>query len=62
MPEVDPSDDVLAHASRLLEIVNGSWMTQATRVAAELGLPDLITEGRRTAEDLAAATHRKCVV
>jgi len=57
MPEVDPSDDVLAHASRLLEIVNGSWMTQATRVAAELGLPDLITEGRRTADDLAAATH-----
>ena len=57
MSEVDPSDDVQAHASRLLEIVNGSWMTQATRVAAELGLPDLIAEGRRTADDLASATH-----
>jgi orsellinic acid C2-O-methyltransferase len=57
MSEVDPSDDVLAHASRLLEIVNGSWMTQATRVAAELGLPDLIAEGPRTADDLAAATN-----
>ncbi|WP_433281317.1 methyltransferase [Pseudonocardia xinjiangensis] len=57
MSEVDPSDDVLAQASRLLEIVNGSWMTQATRVAAELGVPDLLAEGPRSAEDLAAATH-----
>ncbi|WP_433298538.1 methyltransferase [Pseudonocardia sp. CA-142604] len=57
MSEVDPSDDVLSHASRLLEIVNASWMTQATRVAAELGLPDLIAAGRCTADDLAAATN-----
>ncbi|GAA3107853.1 methyltransferase [Pseudonocardia yunnanensis] len=57
MSEVDPSDEVLAHAARLLEIVNSSWMTQATRVAAELGLPDLIAEGRCTADDLAAATQ-----
>lgn len=57
MSEVGPNDDVLARASRLLEIVNGSWMTQAARVAAELGLPDLLAERRRTADDLAAATH-----
>jgi orsellinic acid C2-O-methyltransferase len=50
------TDDVLAHASRLLEIVNGSWMAQAARVAAELAVPDLLAAGPRSAGDLASAT------
>jgi hypothetical protein len=54
--QANPDDNVLAQASRLLEIVNGSWMTQATRVAAELGVPDLLADGPRSAGDLAAAT------
>jgi hypothetical protein len=55
MPESDPND-ALAHATRLLGIVNSSWMSQATRVAAELGLADRLADGPRGAADLAAAT------
>jgi orsellinic acid C2-O-methyltransferase len=55
--QAHPDDDVLARAARLLSIVNGSWMTQATRVAAELGLPDQLADGPRSAADLAAATN-----
>jgi orsellinic acid C2-O-methyltransferase len=44
----------LAH--RLLGCVTSSWMTQAIYVAAELRIADLLTEGPRTSEDLAAAT------
>ena len=41
---------------RLLECVTNSWMAQATYVAAELRIADLLAEGPRTSEDLAAAT------
>lgn len=33
------------HATRLLELVNGNWTTQAVGVAAELGLADHLAEG-----------------
>jgi hypothetical protein len=57
VPEpVTDDDDVLANASRLLEMVNSSWMPQVLRVAAELGVADLLAHGPRTAEDLAGAT------
>jgi orsellinic acid C2-O-methyltransferase len=49
-------NDPLTDASRLLTIVNSSWMSQATRVAAELGLADLLADGPRSAADLAEAT------
>ncbi|GAA1236282.1 methyltransferase [Pseudonocardia alaniniphila] len=55
--QAHPDDDVQPQALRLLEIVNGSWMTQATRVAAELGLPDLLAGSPRSAGDLATATN-----
>jgi orsellinic acid C2-O-methyltransferase len=55
MPEPEPSDP-LADATRLLTIVNSSWMSQAARVAAELGLADLLAGGPRSVADLAAAT------
>lgn len=43
-------------AQRLLDIVTASWMTQAAYVAAELHLADILAEGPRTSDDLAAAT------
>ena len=43
-------------ARRLLGIIGSSWMSQATYVAAELRIADLLADGAKTAEDLAAAT------
>jgi len=43
-------------ASRLLRMVNSSWIAQACYVMARLGVPDLLASRPRTAEDLAAAT------
>lgn len=51
----DAAPDTLATATRLLSIVNGSWMTQAVRTAAELGVPDLLADGPRSSDDLAVA-------
>lgn len=56
MPEPVPNDDVLANVSRLLALINAQWTSQATRVAAELGIADLLRDGPRTAADLAEAT------
>ena len=39
-----------------LERLTGSWMTQALYVAAKLGIADLLKNGPKTCEDLAAAT------
>jgi orsellinic acid C2-O-methyltransferase len=41
---------------QLLDIVNGSWMSQAAYVAADLRIPDLLGTGSRSAEELAHAT------
>jgi len=46
----------VSSARRLLDIVTGSWMTQAACVAAELQIPDLLAKCPRTSDDLAAAT------
>lgn len=43
-------------ARRLLGIVGGSWKSQATYVAAELRIADLLADGPKTSADLAAAT------
>ncbi len=40
----------------LNQMIGGYWMTQAIRVAAELGIADLLAEGPRTAEELASRT------
>jgi hypothetical protein len=52
---VSTNDDVAA-ARELLELVNGSWIAQACYVTARLGIADLLAAGPRTAEELAAAT------
>jgi ubiquinone/menaquinone biosynthesis C-methylase UbiE len=43
-------------AQRLLGLVNSSWMSQATYVAAQLRIPDLLADGPKTVEELAMAT------
>ena len=42
--------------ARLQQLINGFRTSQAIAVAVELGIPDLIGDGRRSSEDLAAAT------
>ena len=49
----------------LLEMIMGSMVTQAIHVAARLGFADILADGPRTADDIAAragadadATHR----
>ena len=50
----DSEDVFLAH--RFLDCLSGNWKTQAIYVAAELRIADLLSEGPRTSEDLAAVT------
>jgi SAM-dependent methyltransferase len=44
-------------ASKLLEIIGGSWMSQATYVAAELRIADLLAGGPRRVDELAKAAE-----
>lgn len=48
--------DDLTAARELLALVNGSWVAQACYVTARLGIAELLADGPRTAEELAAAT------
>jgi ubiquinone/menaquinone biosynthesis C-methylase UbiE len=42
-------------AERLLDIVNSSWMSQATYVAVRLGIADLLEQAPRSSSELAAS-------
>jgi ubiquinone/menaquinone biosynthesis C-methylase UbiE len=50
--ECDPS----IWAEKLFRIVSNSWMSQATYIAAELRLADLLADGPKDADDLARST------
>ncbi len=50
MAEPSPQDQVA-------QLASGYWHTQAIYVAAKLGIADALTEGPRTAEELATATQ-----
>ena len=41
----------------LKQIFDGSWMTQAVSVVAELGIADILADGARSVEDLAGQTN-----
>ena len=41
----------------LLQMMTGYWVSQALYVAAKLGVADLLADGPRTVDDLAAATQ-----
>src|SRR4051794_24033609 len=43
-------------SANLRQLVNGHQLSQAIHVAAVLGLADLVAEGSRTSDELAAAT------
>lgn len=49
--------DQLSPQDIMNRMITGYWSTQIVYVAAKLGLADLIEQGPRTAEDLAAATN-----
>jgi ubiquinone/menaquinone biosynthesis C-methylase UbiE len=51
-----PPPERSTDASRLLALVSDSWKSQAVHVAARLGIADLLSDGPRSAEDLAVAT------
>lgn len=42
-------------ALKVVEMVNSSWMTQAISVAAWLGIPDLLANGPKSSQEIAAA-------
>jgi hypothetical protein len=44
-----------ADAEKLLAIIHASWMAQAACAAAELGIADLLADGPRRSDELAAA-------
>ncbi len=44
-------------SQQLAQQTIGGWITQGIYVAAELGIADLLTDGPRTAEELAERTH-----
>jgi hypothetical protein len=52
-----PAQASPAPAEKLLRIVQASWMTQVTYVAAELRIPDLLAPGPLSTEKLARATE-----
>ncbi|HET6361319.1 MAG TPA: methyltransferase [Gemmatimonadota bacterium] len=49
-----PSPERTADAARLLDIVSGSWKTQAVYVAARLGIADRLHDSPRSAAELAS--------
>src|SRR5882762_4138690 len=55
-PETSDWSD-LSGASRLLEIIGGSWMSQAVYVAAELRIADLLAGAPKRVDELAKAAE-----
>jgi Dimerisation domain len=61
--EVRLSENVLSVAgvvppsAALLQMMTGYWVTQALYVVAKLGVADLLAEGPRPVEELAAETQ-----
>ncbi|MFN2531963.1 MAG: methyltransferase [Pyrinomonadaceae bacterium] len=49
-PEVPPQ-------AAMLNIINGFWISRAVYIIAKLGIPDILRDGARTAEELAQATN-----
>src|SRR6185503_3488485 len=41
---------------QMLQLISGFWVSRCLYVAAKLGIPDLLQDGPKSAEELAAAT------
>jgi len=50
-----PNQDPPAHAG-ILQIVNGAYVAGAVSCLAQFGIPDLLENGAKSAEELAAQT------
>jgi DNA-binding IclR family transcriptional regulator len=60
MRMADSYFDVLSQAPpgvQLDHLISGGWIAQAIGVAAELGIADLVADGPRPSDELAAATR-----
>ena len=53
-------NDIQTGEKLLKQIFDGSWMTQAVSVAAELGIADILADGSYSVEDLADKTETHC--
>ena len=42
---------------QMLQLISGFWISRCVYIAAKLGIPDLLTGGSKTADELAATTH-----
>ena len=42
---------------QMLQIISGFWISRAVYVIGKLGIPDLLTSGPKTAEELASVNH-----
>jgi hypothetical protein len=51
-----PSADMLPPHAQLIQMATAHWVSHMVRVAADLGLADLLANGAKTAEDLAGPT------
>jgi hypothetical protein len=62
-PEIDAQQrkdavmESLSPQQQMMRLLTGYWVAQALYVAAKLGLADVLKDGPRTADDLAAATR-----
>lgn len=54
--EMSRREEALPAPVALLQMMTGYWVSQAIYVAAKLGLADLLADGPKSAEELAAAT------
>src|SRR5258708_28602150 len=43
-------------SAQLMQFITGTWLAQATHVAAKLGIADLVKDGPKPVADLATAT------
>src|SRR5215831_7073817 len=51
--------DTPSPQQQVSQMVTGYWLSQMLYVAAKLGLADLVTDGPRTADELASATQTR---
>jgi ubiquinone/menaquinone biosynthesis C-methylase UbiE len=49
-------ENVLPSPAVLLNFITGFWSSRAVYIIAKLGIPDLLTDGAKSAEELASAT------
>jgi hypothetical protein len=55
-PAIQPEKQIQG-AEQMLQIIGGFWISRAVYVIAKLGIPDLLTSGPRTADELAQSTE-----